>query len=119
MQQDSNKKIENERPKASGTLKVENSPPTVKRLKIITKSNRNIKMKNQKGKEKVVEKEKALPAFNRDDDSKNNSQLSSDIKELDEPNHKKQYILFAAGIVLATILLISAHLYSRKRGNQV
>lgn len=42
-----------------------------------------------------------------------------DIKELDEPNHKKQYILFAAGIVLATILLISAHLYSRKRGNQV
>ncbi|HCY5458834.1 TPA: heme ABC transporter permease, partial [Staphylococcus aureus] len=47
------------------------------------------------------------------------SQLSSDIKELDEPNHKKQYMLFAAGIVLATILLISAHLYSRKRGNQV
>ena len=88
MQQDSNKKIENERPKASGTLKVENSPPTVKRLKIITKSNRNIKMKNQKGKEKVVEKEKALPAFNRDDDSKNSSQLSSDIKELDEPIHK-------------------------------
>lgn len=119
VQQDSNKKIENERPKASGTLKVENSPPTVKRLKIITKSNRNIKMKNQKRKRKVVEKEKALPAFNRDDDSKNNSQLSSDIKELDEPNHKKQYILFAAGIVLATILLISAHLYSRKRGNQV
>lgn len=119
VQQDSNKKIENERPKASGTLKVENSPPTIKRLKIITKSNRNIKMKNQKGKEKVVEKEKALPAFNRDDDSKNSSQLSSDIKELDEPNHKKQYMLFAAGIVLATILLISAHLYSRKRGNQV
>ena len=24
-----------------------------------------------------------------------------DIKELDEPNHKKQYMLFAAGIVLA------------------
>ena len=58
MQQDSNKKIENERPKASGTLKVENNPSTVKRLKIITKSNRNIKMKNQKGKEKVVEKKK-------------------------------------------------------------
>ncbi|EGL95040.1 conserved domain protein, partial [Staphylococcus aureus subsp. aureus 21318] len=52
VQQDSNKKIENERPKASGTLKVENSPPTIKRLKIITKSNRNIKMKNQKRKRK-------------------------------------------------------------------
>lgn len=32
VQQDSNKKIENERPKASGTLKVENSPPTVKKV---------------------------------------------------------------------------------------
>ncbi|MEI5743414.1 heme ABC transporter permease, partial [Staphylococcus aureus] len=58
--------------------------------------------KSKKEKKKVVEKEKALPAFNRDDDSKNSSQLSSDIKELDEPNHKKQYMLFAAGIVLAT-----------------
>ncbi|HEA0104938.1 TPA: heme ABC transporter permease [Staphylococcus aureus] len=97
VQQDSNKKIENnhkEQPKHKDE-------------------------KSKKEKKKVVEKEKALPAFNRDDDSKNNSQLSSDIKELDEPNHKKQYILFAAGIVLATILLISAHLYSRKRGNQV
>ena len=62
MQQDSNKKIENERPKASSTLRVENSSPTVKRLKIITKSNRNIKMKNQKGKEKVVEK-KSVTSF--------------------------------------------------------
>ncbi|HFN8263991.1 TPA: iron-regulated surface determinant protein IsdD [Staphylococcus aureus] len=97
VQQDSNKKIENnhkEQPKHKDE-------------------------KSKKEKKKVVEKEKALPAFNRDDDSKNSSQLSSDIKELDEPNHKKQYILFAAGIVLATILLISAHLYSRKRGNQV
>ncbi len=32
VQQDSNKKIENERPKASGTLKVENSPPTIKKV---------------------------------------------------------------------------------------
>ncbi|WP_345880693.1 iron-regulated surface determinant protein IsdD [Staphylococcus aureus] len=97
VQQDSNKKIENdhkEQPKHKDE-------------------------KSKKEKKKVVEKEKALPAFNRDDDSKNSSQLSSDIKELDEPNHKKQYMLFAAGIVLATILLISAHLYSRKRGNQV
>ncbi|HHM3223459.1 TPA: iron-regulated surface determinant protein IsdD [Staphylococcus aureus] len=97
VQQDSNKKVENnhkEQPKHKDE-------------------------KSKKEKKKVVEKEKALPAFNRDDDSKNSSQLSSDIKELDEPNHKKQYILFAAGIVLATILLISAHLYSRKRGNQV
>lgn len=120
VQQDSNKKIENERPKASGTLKVENSPPTVKKVENNHKEQPKHKdEKSKKEKKKVVEKEKALPAFNRDDDSKNNSQLSSDIKELDEPNHKKQYILFAAGIVLATILLISAHLYSRKRGNQV
>ncbi len=120
VQQDSNKKIENERPKASGTLKVENSPPTVKKVENNHKEQPKHKdEKSKKEKKKEVEKEKALPAFNRDDDSKNNSQLSSDIKELDEPNHKKQYILFAAGIVLATILLISAHLYSRKRGNQV
>lgn len=120
VQQDSNKKIENERPKASGTLKVENSPPTVKKDENNHKEQPKHKdEKSKKEKKKVVEKEKALPAFNRDDDSKNSSQLSSDIKELDEPNHKKQYILFAAGIVLATILLISAHLYSRKRGNQV
>ncbi|HDP2663029.1 TPA: iron-regulated surface determinant protein IsdD [Staphylococcus aureus] len=120
VQQDSNKKIENERPKASGTLKVENSPPTVKKVENNHKEQPKHKdEKSKKEKKKVVEKEKALPAFNRDDDSKNNSQLSSDIKELDEPNHKKEYILFAAGIVLATILLISAHLYSRKRGNQV
>ncbi len=120
VQQDSNKKIENERPKVSGTLKVENSPPTVKKVENNHKEQPKHKdEKSKKEKKKVVEKEKALPAFNRDDDSKNNSQLSSDIKELDEPNHKKQYILFAAGIVLATILLISAHLYSRKRGNQV
>ncbi|HGO2101451.1 TPA: iron-regulated surface determinant protein IsdD [Staphylococcus aureus] len=120
VQQDSNKKIENERPKASGTLKVENSSPTVKKVENNHKEQPKHKdEKSKKEKKKVVEKEKALPAFNRDDDSKNNSQLSSDIKELDEPNHKKQYILFAAGIVLATILLISAHLYSRKRGNQV
>lgn len=119
VQQDSNKKIENERPKASGTLKVENSPPTVKKDENNHKEQPKHKdEKSKKEKKKVVEKEKALPAFNRDD-SKNSSQLSSDIKELDEPNHKKQYILFAAGIVLATILLISAHLYSRKRGNQV
>lgn len=120
VQQDSNKKIENERPKASSTLKVENSPPTVKKVENDHKEQPKHKdEKSKKEKKKVVEKEKALPAFNRDDDSKNSSQLSSDIKELDEPNHKKQYILFAAGIVLATILLISAHLYSRKRGNQV
>lgn len=120
VQQDSNKKIENERPKASGTLKVENSPPTVKKVENNHKEQPKHKdEKLKKEKKKVVEKEKALPAFNRDDDSKNSSQLSSDIKELDEPNHKKQYMLFAAGIVLATILLISAHLYSRKRGNQV
>ncbi|QHG78309.1 iron-regulated surface determinant protein IsdD [Staphylococcus aureus] len=120
VQQDSNKKIENERPKASGTLKVENSPPTVKKVENNHKEQPKHKdEKSKKEKKKVVEKEKALPAFNRDDDSKNSSQLSSDIKELDEPNHKKQYLLFAAGIVLATILLISAHLYSRKRGNQV
>ncbi|HCX2120425.1 iron-regulated surface determinant protein IsdD [Staphylococcus aureus] len=120
VQQDSNKKIENERPKASGTLKVENSSPTVKKVENDHKEQPKHKdEKSKKEKKKVVEKEKALPAFNRDDDSKNSSQLSSDIKELDEPNHKKQYILFAAGIVLATILLISAHLYSRKRGNQV
>ncbi|MBH4740671.1 iron-regulated surface determinant protein IsdD [Staphylococcus aureus] len=120
VQQDSNKKIENERPKASGTLKVENSPPTVKKVENDHKEQPKHKdEKLKKEKKKVVEKEKALPAFNRDDDSKNSSQLSSDIKELDEPNHKKQYMLFAAGIVLATILLISAHLYSRKRGNQV
>ncbi|MFK3529745.1 iron-regulated surface determinant protein IsdD [Staphylococcus aureus] len=116
VQQDSNKKIENERPKASGTLKVENSPPTVKKVENDHKEQPKHKdEKSKKEKKKVVEKEKALPAFNRDDDSKNSSQLSSDIKELDEPNHKKQYMLFAAGIVLATILLISA----RKRGNQV
>ncbi|HDZ3321226.1 TPA: iron-regulated surface determinant protein IsdD [Staphylococcus aureus] len=120
VQQDSNKKIENERPKASGTLKVENSPPTVKKVENDHKEQPKHKdEKSKKEKKKVVEKEKALPGFNRDDDSKNSSQLSSDIKELDEPNHKKQYMLFAAGIVLATILLISAHLYSRKRGNQV
>ncbi|HCT4621705.1 iron-regulated surface determinant protein IsdD [Staphylococcus aureus] len=120
VQQDSNKKIENERPKASGTLKVENSPPTVKKVENDHKEQPKHKdEKSKKEKKKVVEKEKALPAFNRDDDSKNSSQLSSDIKELDEPNHKKQYMLFAAGIVLATILLISAHLYSRKRGKQV
>lgn len=120
VQQDSNKKIENERPKASGTLKVENSPPTVKKVENDHKEQPKHKdEKSKKEKKKVVEKEKALPAFNRDDDSKNSSQLSSDIKELDEPNHKKQYMLFAAGIVLANILLISAHLYSRKRGNQV
>ncbi|WP_409481245.1 iron-regulated surface determinant protein IsdD [Staphylococcus aureus] len=120
VQQDSNKKIENERPKASGTLKVENSPPTVKKVENDHKEQPKHKdEKSKKEKKKVVEKEKALPAFNRDNDSKNSSQLSSDIKELDEPNHKKQYMLFAAGIVLATILLISAHLYSRKRGNQV
>ncbi|HDZ6247826.1 TPA: iron-regulated surface determinant protein IsdD [Staphylococcus aureus] len=120
VQQDSNKKIENERPKASGTLKVENSPPTVKKVENNHKEQPKHKdEKSKKEKKKVVEKEKALPAFNRDDDSKNSSQLSSDIKELDEPNHKKQYMLFAVGIVLATILLISAHLYSRKRGNQV
>lgn len=120
VQQDSDKKIENERPKASGTLKVENSPPTVKKVENNHKEQPKHKdEKSKKEKKKVVEKEKALPAFNRDDDSKNSSQLSSDIKELDEPNHKKQYMLFAAGIVLATILLISAHLYSRKRGNQV
>lgn len=120
VQQDSNKKIENERPKASGTLKVENSPPTVKKVENNHKEQLKHKdEKSKKEKKKVVEKEKALPAFNRDDDSKNSSQLSSDIKELDEPNHKKQYMLFAVGIVLATILLISAHLYSRKRGNQV
>ncbi|HEB2168855.1 TPA: iron-regulated surface determinant protein IsdD [Staphylococcus aureus] len=120
VQQDSNKKIENERPKASGTLKVENSPPTVKKVENDHKEQPKHKdEKSKKEKKKVDEKEKALPAFNRDDDSKNSSQLSSDIKELDEPNHKKQYMLFAAGIVLATILLISAHLYSRKRGNQV
>lgn len=120
VQQDSNKKIENERPKASGTLKVENNPSTVKKVENNHKEQPKHKdEKSKKEKKKVVEKEKALPAFNRDDDSKNSSQLSSDIKELDEPNHKKQYMLFAAGIVLATILLISAHLYSRKRGNQV
>ncbi|MCD0787361.1 iron-regulated surface determinant protein IsdD [Staphylococcus aureus] len=120
VQQDSNKKIENERSKASGTLKVENSPPTVKKVENNHKEQPKHKdEKSKKEKKKVVEKEKALPAFNRDDDSKNSSQLSSDIKELDEPNHKKQYMLFAVGIVLATILLISAHLYSRKRGNQV
>ncbi|HHC6153433.1 TPA: iron-regulated surface determinant protein IsdD [Staphylococcus aureus] len=120
VQQDSDKKIENERPKASGTLKVENSPPTVKKVENNHKEQPKHKdEKSKKEKKKVVEKEKALPAFNRDDDSKNSSQLSSDIKELDEPNHKKQYMLFAAGIVLATILLISAYLYSRKRGNQV
>ncbi|HGX1330569.1 TPA: iron-regulated surface determinant protein IsdD [Staphylococcus aureus] len=120
VQQDSNKKIENERPKASGTLKVENSPPTVKKVENNHKEQPKHKdEKSKKEKKKVVEKEKALPAFNRDDDSKNSSQLSSDIKELDEPNRKKQYMLFAVGIVLATILLISAHLYSRKRGNQV
>lgn len=120
VQQDSDKKIENERPKASGALKVENSPPTVKKVENNHKEQPKHKdEKSKKEKKKVVEKEKALPAFNRDDDSKNSSQLSSDIKELDEPNHKKQYMLFAAGIVLATILLISAHLYSRKRGNQV
>lgn len=120
VQQDSNKKIENERLKASGTLKVENSPPTVKKVENNHKEQPKHKdEKSKKEKKKVVEKEKALPAFNRDDDSKNSSQLSSDIKELDEPNHKKQYMLFAVGIVLATILLISAHLYSRKRGNQV
>ncbi|HDG4533490.1 TPA: iron-regulated surface determinant protein IsdD [Staphylococcus aureus] len=120
VQQDSNKKIENKRPKASGTLKVENSPPTVKKVENNHKEQPKHKdEKSKKEKKKVVEKEKALPAFNRDDDSKNSSQLSSDIKELDEPNHKKQYMLFAVGIVLATILLISAHLYSRKRGNQV
>lgn len=120
VQQDSNKKIENEGPKASGTLKVENSPPTVKKVGNNHKEQPKHKdEKSKKEKKKVVEKEKALPAFNRDDDSKNSSQLSSDIKELDEPNHKKQYMLFAVGIVLATILLISAHLYSRKRGNQV
>ncbi|HDZ6349993.1 TPA: iron-regulated surface determinant protein IsdD [Staphylococcus aureus] len=105
VQQDSNKKIENERPKASGTLKVENSPPTVKKVENNHKEQPKHKdEKSKKEKKKVVEKEKALPAFNRDDDSKNSSQLSSDIKELDEPNHKKQYMLFAVGIVLATIL---------------
>lgn len=120
VQQDSNKKIENERPKASDTLKFENSSPTAKKVENNHKEQQKHKdEKSKKEKKKVVEKEKALPAFNRDDDSKNSSQLSSDIKELDEPNHKKQYMLFAAGIVLATILLISAHLYSRKRGNQV
>lgn len=120
VQQNSNKKIENERPKASSTLRVENNSPTVKKVENNHKEQPKHKdEKSKKEKKKVVEKEKALPAFNRDDDSKNSSQLSSDIKELDEPNHKKQYMLFAAGIVLATILLISAHLYSRKRGNQV
>lgn len=100
VQQDSNKKIENERPKASGTLKVENSPPTIKKVENNHKEQPKHKdEKSKKEKKKVVEKEKALPAFNRDDDdSKNSSQLSSDIKELDEPNHKKQYMLFAAAL---------------------
>lgn len=37
VQQERNKKVENEQPKASGTLKVENSPPAVKKMKIIIK----------------------------------------------------------------------------------
>ncbi|GJF43455.1 heme ABC transporter permease [Staphylococcus argenteus] len=120
VQQESNKKVGNEQPKASGTLKVENSPPAVKKDKNNHKSKSKQKdEKSKKEKKKVIEKEKALPAFDRNDDKNDSSQLSSDIKELDKPNHKKQYILFGAGIVLATILLISAHLYSRKRGNQV
>ncbi|MCS5349678.1 heme ABC transporter permease [Staphylococcus aureus] len=120
VQQDSNKKVENEQPKASGTLKVENNPPAVKKHENNQKSQSKQKDdKSKKEKKKVTEKEKALPAFDRNDDKNDSSQLSSDIKELDKPNHKKQYMLFGAGIVLATILLISAHLYSRKRGNQV
>ncbi|MGZ1677819.1 heme ABC transporter permease, partial [Staphylococcus argenteus] len=120
VQQERNKKVENEQPKASGTLKVENSPPAVKKDENNHKAKSKQKdEKSKKEKKKVIEKEKALPAFDRNDDKNDSSQLSSDIKELDKPNHKKQYILFGAGIVLATILLISAHLYSRKRGNQV
>ena len=51
VQQDSNKKIENERPKASGTLKLKISPPTIKRLKIITKE-------QPKHKDEKIKKEK-------------------------------------------------------------
>ncbi|MBO0927591.1 heme ABC transporter permease [Staphylococcus sp. 30400_3112M30941] len=120
VQQDSNKKVENVQPKASGTLKVENNPATVKKDENNHKSQSKQKDdKSKKEKKKVTEKEKALPAFDRNDDKNDSNQLTSDIKELDKPNHKKQYMLFGAGIVLATILLISAHFYSRKRGNQV
>ncbi|CDR52194.1 hypothetical protein [Staphylococcus schweitzeri] len=120
VQQDSNKKVENEQPKASGTLKVENNPATVKKDENNHKSQSQQKDdKSKKEKKKVTEKEKALPAFDRNDDKNDSNKLTSDIKELDKPNHKKQYMLFGAGIVLATILLISAHFYSRKRGNQV
>lgn len=120
VQQDSNKKVENEQPKASGTLKVENNPAIVKKVENNHKSQSQQKDdKSKKEKKKVTEKEKALPAFDRNDDKNDSNKLTSDIKELDKPNHKKQYMLFGAGIVLATILLISAHLYSRKRGNQV
>lgn len=59
MQQDSNKKIENERPKASGTLKVENSPPTVKKVENNHKEQPKHKdEKSKKEKKKVVEKKK-------------------------------------------------------------
>lgn len=64
VQQDSNKKIENERPKASGTLKVENSPPTIKKVENNHKEQPKHKdEKSKKEKKKVVEKEKALPAL--------------------------------------------------------
>ncbi len=53
VQQDSNKKIENEQPKASGTLKVENSPPTIKKVENNHKEQPKHKdEKIKKGKEK-------------------------------------------------------------------
>lgn len=59
VQQDSNKKIENERPKASGTLKVENSPPTIKKVENNHKEQPKHKdEKSKKEKKKVVEKKK-------------------------------------------------------------
>ena len=51
MQQDSNKKIENERPKASSTLRVENSSNS-KKVENNHKEQPKHKDENQKGKEK-------------------------------------------------------------------
>lgn len=58
MQQDSNKKIENERPKASSTLRVENSSPTVKKVENNHKEQPKHKDEKSKRKRKVVEKKK-------------------------------------------------------------
>ena len=95
VQQERNKKVENEQPKASGTLKVENSPPAVKKMKIIIKQSQSKKMKSLKRKEKVIEKEKALPAFDRNDDKMIVVNYLVILKSWINPTIKAIYIIWS------------------------